>query len=79
MEAEYDEEGVYFYQAYNDNIAFWALENQKLGGPDFKPDRMTWIKPNFAWMLYRSGYGRKMNQNRILKIKLSHDKVVGNR
>jgi len=75
FEAEWDEEGVYFYQAYNDIIADWALENQRFGGPEFKPDRMTWIKPSFAWVLYRSGYGRKHNQTRILKIKLSHDTV----
>ena len=78
IEAEYDEEGVYFYQAYNDSIASWALEHQRFGGPEYKPERMTWIKPNFAWMLYRSGYGRKVNQNRVLKIKLSHKTVAGN-
>lgn len=30
--AEYDEEGVFVYQAYNDAIADWALENGRLGG-----------------------------------------------
>lgn len=24
---------------------------------------MTWIKPSFAWMLYRSGYGLKHGSN----------------
>ena len=75
FEAEWDDEGVYFYQAYNEAIADWALEHQRFGGPEFKPDRMTWIKPSFAWVLYRSGYGKKHNQTRILKIKLSHDTV----
>jgi hypothetical protein len=74
--AEWDEEGVFFYQAYNDDIANWSLEHQKLGGPQFKPFRMTWIKPSFAWMLYRARYGSKdSNQTRILKIKLSHATV----
>jgi len=42
-------------------------------GSGFSPSRMTWIKPSFAWMLYRAGYGMKdHNQKRILKIKLSH-------
>eukprot|EP00050_Salpingoeca_kvevrii_P008723 m.304716 g.304716 ORF g.304716 m.304716 type:complete len:230 (-) comp17240_c0_seq1:253-942(-) len=72
----FDEEGVYFYQAYNDAIADWALEHQKLGGPLFQPERMTWIKPSFAWMLYRAGYGRKPNQGRILRFKLSHEAVA---
>ena len=77
FEAEWDEEGVYFYQAYNDEIANWAIENQKFGGPKFSQTRMTWIKPSFAWVLYRSGYGSKHNQNRILKVKLSHATVAG--
>lgn len=69
---EFDEEGVYVYQAYGDAVADWALEHGSFGGPSWKPDRMTWIKPSFAWMLYRSGYGRKIGQTRILKMKLSH-------
>lgn len=35
---------------------------------------MTWIKPSFAWMLYRAGYGLKdKNQSRVLRVKLSHE------
>jgi len=73
--AEWNKEGVYFYQAFNNEIADWALKHQTLGGPAFKPIRMTWIKPSFAWALYRSGYGFKKNQERILKIKLGHDNL----
>ena len=76
FEAEWDQKGVYFYQAYNDKIADWALEHQKFGGPDFNPSRMTWIKPSLAWMLFRAGYAKKHNQERILKIKLSHETVA---
>lgn len=72
INAEWDEEGIYVYQAFNSGIADYAIKNQKFGGPLWGPSRMTWIKPSFAWVLYRSGYGRKINQNRILKIKLSH-------
>lgn len=71
--AEWDETGVYVYQAFNDQIADYAVEHQTLGGPAFKPLRMTWVKPSFAWVLYRSGYGTKSNQERILKIKIGHD------
>ena len=70
--AEWDAEGVYFYQAFSDEIAEWALREQRLGGPKFNETRMTWIKPSFAWVLYRSGYGRKHRQERILKLKLPH-------
>jgi len=74
--AQWDDDGVYFYQAYNHAIADWAITNQRLGGPSFNPDRMTWMKPSFAWMLYRSGYATKSNQERILKIKLSHQSSI---
>lgn len=73
---EWDDEGVYFYQAFNAEIAEYALTNQKFGGPNFNPLRMTWIKPSLAWALYRSGYATKVNQERLLKIKLSHATVV---
>lgn len=69
---EWDDEGVFVYQAFCDEIADWALSQQQFGGPKFCPKRMTWIKPSFAWVLYRSGYGRKHGQHRILKVKLSH-------
>jgi len=70
--AEWDDEGVYFYQAYPKEIAGYALEHQRFGGKHWKEMRMTWIKPSFAWMLYRSGYGEKSGQEIILKIKLGH-------
>jgi hypothetical protein len=76
FEGEWDDEGVYFYQAFRDSIADYALEHQRFGGQDFSPTRMTWIKPSFAWMLYRAGYGRKHGQMRILKIKLAHEAVA---
>jgi len=63
---------VFFYQAYNDTIADWALSHGKLGGPAFSPTRMTWIKPSFAWALYRSGYASKHNQTRLLRMKVPH-------
>ena len=77
IRAEWDEEGVWVYQAYNDTIAEWSLKHNQLGGPGFNPTRMTWIKPSFAWMLYRSGYATKQNQTRILKIKLGHLGFLG--
>merc|ERR1719326_293003 len=60
---------------YREEIASWAMERQKLGGPFLKVERMTWIKPSFGWMLYRCGYGQKQNGQRVLKIKLPHAAV----
>jgi len=73
---EYDADGVFFYQAYSAAIADFAVANQRLGGPAFNVERMTWIKPSFAWMLYRAGYGSKHGQERVLKLKLPHDAVA---
>jgi hypothetical protein len=72
---DFDDEGVWVYQAFKPEIADWAVEHQTLGGPEFKPVRMTWVKPSFAWVLYRSGYASKHNQTRILRIKVPHDAV----
>eukprot|EP00937_MAST-01D_sp_MAST-1D-sp2_P005095 g5095.t1 len=73
---EWDAEGVWVYQAFCPEIADYAVEHQRFGGPRFNPTRMTWIKPSFAWMLYRAGYGRKPGQERILRIKLPHAVVA---
>lgn len=70
--AAYDESGITVYQAFTPEIVRAALEKGTFG-QGFSLDRMTWIKPSFAWMLYRSGYATKPNQEAILKIKLSHE------
>ena len=75
FEGEYDDDGVYFYQAFNDAIADWAVEHQALGGPAFNATRMTWIKPSFAWVLYRSGYAAS-TAGAVLKLKLPHAAVA---
>ncbi len=62
---------IIVYQAFNDKIADYAIANQKFGGEDYSFSRMTWIKPNFLWMMYRSGWAEKENQNRILAIEIS--------
>ena len=52
------------------------MEHGTLGGPLFNPTRMTWIKPSFAWMLYRCGYSAKHSQERVLKLKLPHSEMA---
>ena len=68
--AQYDEETVVVYQAYSQAIGTFAAEQGYFGG-DFKLGRMTWIKPNFLWMMYRSGWGTKAEQEVTLAIRLS--------
>ncbi len=67
--ATYDDNEIVVYQAYRPSIAKFAVENQKFGG-DFSFSRMTWIKPNFLWMMYRSGWAQKADQEHILAISL---------
>lgn len=63
------EDTIILYQAYNDSIANYAVSNQTFKHcPDFNTTRMTWLKPNFLWMMYRSGWATKPNQERILAI-----------
>lgn len=69
-----DAENIFVYQAFNDKIADYAIKHQKFGGQDYSFNRMTWIKPNFLWMMYRSGWAEKdSNQNRILAIEMTFE------
>ena len=70
--AHYDSTSIYVYQAYPLNIAQYAVEHQTFGG-EFRYERMSWIKPNFLWMMYRSGWAQKEGQERILAIKISQE------
>lgn len=70
IRALYDDAGIVVYQAYNPAIARTALAAQTFVSPPYKRDRMTWIKPSFLWMMYRSGWASKENQERILAIGL---------
>ena len=65
--AQYTDDTVIVYQAYSPAIAEWAVEHQQLGGP-WSFERTSWIKPNFLWMMYRSGWADKPYQERILAI-----------
>jgi Domain of unknown function (DUF4291) len=67
--ANYDADSIVVYQAYNPAIGHFAATHQYFGG-DFKLSRMTWLKPNFLWMMYRSGWGTKKDQEITLAIRL---------
>ena len=64
-------DNIIVYQAFNPNISKWAIENQKFGGDHYKFTRMSWIKPNFLWMMYRAGWAKKEHQQNILAIEIS--------
>lgn len=65
-----EDENIIVYQAFNQNIASYAITNQKFGGSSYSFNRMSWIKPGFLWMMYRAGWAQKENQQRILAISL---------
>ena len=70
--ASFDASGVCVYQAFRPGIAAAALR-QGTFAEGFNLERMTWIKPSFGWMLYRSHYAGKHRQERILRIRVSHE------
>lgn len=76
--AQFDEEAIVVYQAYNNKIASAIVKHQnfhhsKCLEAGFKLTRMSWIKTNFLWMMYRSGWALKKDQEKILAITISRD------
>jgi hypothetical protein len=67
--AQFDDDSIYVYQAYRPSIAKFATDHQRFGG-DFSFGRMSWIKPNFLWMMYRAGWASKEGQEHILAIRV---------
>src|SRR5689334_4441636 len=67
--AQFDADTVVVYQAYRPAIGRFAAANQRFGG-EFSFNRMSWIKPNFLWMMYRSGWGTKEGQEVTLAVRL---------
>lgn len=67
--AQYDDETIVVYQAYHPSIGRIAAENGRFGD-SWSRTRMSWIKPNFLWMMYRCGWGTKENQEVVLAIRL---------
>jgi len=67
--AHYDADTIVVYQAYRPSIGEYAVKHGAFGG-EFSYSRMSWIKPNFLWMTYRSGWGTKEGQETTLGLRL---------
>ncbi|MDQ1290031.1 MAG: hypothetical protein QG622_3597 [Actinomycetota bacterium] len=79
VRAAFDETTLIVYQAYSPQIADAALAAGTFV-PPFKLERMTWIKPSFLWMMYRSGWATKPCQERILAVRITRtgfEKALG--
>jgi hypothetical protein len=78
--AHYDEDTIIVYQAYRRSIARWAIAHGQLGGPEFSYSRMSWVKPNFLWMMYRSAWGTREDQESTLALRVRRrffDRLLG--
>jgi hypothetical protein len=73
IRAVFDEDTVRVYQAYSHRIAEPAVQTGNFVSPPFSMKRMTWIKPSFLWMMYRSGWGLKPGQERVLGIDITRE------
>jgi hypothetical protein len=74
--ANYDEHSIVVYQAYNSNIAEQIVKSQNFHSDEcvkagYNMNRMTWIKTNFLWMMFRCGWASKANQERVLAIRIT--------
>lgn len=69
IRAEFNRDTITVYQAYGKNIALPAIKNNRFEKP-FSFHRMTWIKPSYLWLMERSNWGNKSNQEYILAIKI---------
>ena len=67
--AQFDHTSVVVYQAFRPAIGHFAAQHGYFGG-EFTLKRMSWIKPNFLWMMYRSGWGTKTGQEVILAVRI---------
>ena len=70
--AQFDDSTIVVYQAYRPAIGRYAAEHGKFGG-DFSFSRMSWVKPNFLWMMYRSGWGVKVDQEITLALRVRRE------
>lgn len=67
--AQFDDQSVVVYQAYRPEIGRFAAAHQYFGG-EFSLSRMSWVKPNFLWMMYRCGWATKPGQETVLAVRI---------
>lgn len=70
IRANYDRDAIIVYQAYAEQIALPAIQQQRFV-PPFSLNRMTWIKPSFLWMMERCGWGQKPGQEYVLAVRIT--------
>ncbi|MBT0769958.1 DUF4291 domain-containing protein [Kineosporia sp. J2-2] len=72
IRAIWDATTITVYQAYSPEIAEPALAAGRFVAP-FRRGRMTWVKPSFLWMMYRSDWATAPGQERVLAVRLTRE------
>src|ERR1043165_1580365 len=67
--ASFDDETIVVFQADSPAIGKLPAQHGYFGG-DFSYGRMSWIKPNCLWMMYRSNWGQATGQEIVLAVRL---------
>ncbi|WKX74244.1 DUF4291 domain-containing protein [Streptomyces sp. XD-27] len=70
IRAQYTDTTITVYQAYPPEIGLPAARQGRFPAI-WKRDRMTWIKPSFLWMMYRSGWATEAGQETVLAVEIS--------
>ncbi|MCP3759550.1 DUF4291 domain-containing protein [Streptomyces sp. TBY4] len=70
IRAAYTADTVTVYQAYRPGIGVPAARDGRFP-PEWKRERMTWVKPSFLWMMYRCGYATKAGQETVLAVEIT--------
>jgi Domain of unknown function (DUF4291) len=60
------------YQAYAPAIGLPAARDGRFPA-SWKRERMTWVKPSFLWMMYRSGWGTAQDQQTVLAVEITRE------
>lgn len=58
------------YQAYRPGLGLPAARDGRFP-PEWKRERMTWVKPSFLWMMYRCGWATKEGQETVLAVEIT--------
>jgi len=72
IRALHTESTITVYQAYTPDIGVPAARDGRFPAL-WRRNRMTWIKPSFLWMMYRSDWGTSAGQETVLAVEISRD------
>ncbi|MHC5905761.1 DUF4291 domain-containing protein [Streptomyces sp. S6] len=72
IRALHTESTITVYQAYAPEIGLPAVRDGRFPAL-WRRNRMTWIKPSFLWMMYRSDWGTGVGQETVLAVEITRD------